>query len=143
MTQQIFTSERNTFPNASLSYNSLVSYLHFCCLYFQQDIRFWLNHLVMTCVLRIFDSHRFTRCSTIQFLNSLKYLSVQFPSRLLTGNTCFHGAILLFISTRQGRLICFSIFKSSVLFFLETLFFGLCLVNSGCDDSLAADQFSL
>ena len=40
-------------------------------------------------VLRILDSHIFTRSSPFALLN----LFVQFPSRLLAGNTSIHGPI--------------------------------------------------
>ena len=64
----------------------------FCCLYFQQEITFWLTHfLSMTYVSKMFDSHILTRYSPLWFLDPLKYLSVQFPSCLLAGNTCIRG----------------------------------------------------
>ena len=43
----------------------------------------------MTCVSRMFDSHRFTRCSSFRFLYPLEYFPVQF-SCLLAGNTWVH-----------------------------------------------------
>ena len=36
--------------NASISYNSVMSYFHFWYLYFQQERKIWLIHLAMTYV---------------------------------------------------------------------------------------------
>ena len=109
--------------NASISYNFMVSYFHFCYLYFRQETKFWLIHLAMTCVSRVLDSHRFTRCSLFWFLIFFKYHSVRFPSRLLAGNTFVLGPIHVpnyigwgIDTRRQIVLICFCIFKSGVLF---------------------------
>lgn len=90
----------------------------------------------MTCVLSMFDLHRFLRCSLI--------LSVQFSSRHLPGNNCIHGSILdpyyLLIATKQVGLICYCIFISGFLVLCRNLSFCFCLVNSDCDASLAVDN---
>ena len=80
---------------------------------------------------------RFTRCSPFWFLILLEYLSVQFSSRLMAGNTCIHGSIHV---SKQVGLICFCIFKSGVLDFCRNSLFGFCLANSECDAYPAVDH---
>ena len=86
------------------SLNTDMSYFHFCPLYSQQEIKFWLIHLMSLLVglyLRMLDSHIFKRYSPFWFLDPIKHLSVQFSSLLLTGNTCFNG---LFQKKRNGGI---------------------------------------
>ena len=93
--------------------------------------------LAMTCILRIFDSHIFTRSSPFGLLN----LFVQFPSRLLAGNNCIHGLIhvLYCYQYYAGMPDLFLQFQMSQ-FFVEILSFGFSLANSDFDAYLAADQ---
>ena len=113
----------------------MVSYFHFFFIYthLQQEINFWLIHLAMNYV---------SRCFPFWFLNPLKYFFVQFLSCLLVGNphSWSHSSFLLFISTVLVRLIYFCIFKRSVLFFVEILTFGFCLVTFECDAYLPVDH---
>ena len=116
-------------PNASISYKSVVRF-HFWYFYFQRENTFRLIHLAVTCVSRMMiQTHRLTRCCPFWFLNPLKYLSVQFPSGLFAGNIPTqdgsHSCILLRISARQVGMICYSIFKSSVLVFCKNSVFWL------------------
>ena len=86
------------------SLNTGMSYFHFCHLYSQQEIKFWLIHLMSLLVglySRMFDSHIFKRYSPFWFLDPIKHLSVQFSSLLLAGNTCFNG---LFQKKRNGGI---------------------------------------
>ena len=108
-------------------------FFFFFCAHFHQEINFWLIHLAMNYV---------SRCFPFWFLNPLKYFFVQFLSRLLVGNphSWSHSSFLLFISTVLVRLIYFCIFKRSVLFFVEILTFGFCLVTFECDAYLPVDH---
>ena len=86
----------------------------------------------MTCILRLFDSHRSTRCSPFWLFNHFKYLPVQFSSCLLAGKIFIH------ISTALGLIV---VFLNQVFhFFVEILPFVFCLVNSECGAYLAVDH---
>ena len=86
----------------------------------------------MAYVSRMFDS----RLSQFSFLNPLKYLSVQFPSRLFAGNTCIYGSIHVptFISSMQvdGFLV--------EKFLVEMRPVAFPLVNFECDAYLAVNH---
>ena len=124
----------------------MVSYSHFCHLHFQQEIKLWSSaqakiHLAMT-----FKDVWFTHIHNWLF-NPLKYLSVEFPCRLLAGNTCFYCLYAPFMFPkyyfRQG-LICFCIFPARVLVFcrnflfcfLSRYFWGWCISSSWSQFSL-------
>ena len=100
----------------------------------------------MACISRMFDSYGFLRCFPFWFLNLYEYLAKQFSSPVLIFYFCwqqFHSRFLasyLLASIRQLGLICFCIFKSSVLLFAEILSFSFFLVNSECDVYLPVDN---
>ena len=68
----------------------------------------------------------------------LKYLSMQFPSLLLTFKTCIHMNLLMFPKCYARADFC--IFSSRVLVFCKKLPFGFCLVNFERGTFLAVDH---
>ena len=129
------------FPNASIPYNSVLSYFQVYYFYFQQELKFWLIHLAIwlafwECLIHVYftDVPHFDSFSQIPFC-AVSFLSFGWQHLHLWAHSCF----LLFISTLQVGLICFYIFKSNVLVFCRQTF-GFCIVNSECDAHLAVDN---
>ena len=113
-------------------------------MYFQQKINFWLILYIdmgnITCVSRMFSSHRFWRCSLFRFLKPFKYLCNFLPAFCFGWQHFLHLCFLLIIITRQVGLIC-SIFSNEVfLVFVEILSSCFCLVSSECYAYLSVDH---
>ena len=108
----------------SIFCNSAASYFSFFCyLCFQQEIKLCVlaNLLLLLVWLSNFlDSHRFTRCSLFFLI---------FPNTFLCNFiitfwlVILASCLLLFNYLVLGRLICFCIFKSSVLLFCRNSVF--------------------
>ena len=90
----------------------------------------------MACVLKLFDSDGFTRCSSLWLFNPFEYPPVQFRSGILVGNACIHVSYYLFI---RGRFVF--VFSNQVFWsFVEILSFGFYLVNYVFVSYLAFDH---
>ena len=113
-------------------------------MYFQN---FWPNqsHIGnMTCVSRMFDFYRFTRCSPFWFFNPLEYLPVQFCSRFLLwlAKLIFtFPANYFLLALRQSYGWIIFVFSNQVFWFIvEILSFSSCLVDSEYDAYLPVDH---
>ena len=111
-------------------------------MFFQQEINLWQIHCTenTTCVSRVFDSHRFTRCFLFCFLNLLEYLLCNFLLVFWLPALAFMFPAIC--STKQvGQIFVFS--NQVFYFFAEILSFVFCLVNSECDASLVVYHISV
>ena len=88
---------------------------------FQQEIMFWLIHHIRNIVYvsSMFDSNRFTRCFSFWFVNSLKYLPVQFSSRLLLWwqHLAVRAVLCLYFQIKCSSFLC----KFCVLIFVQLI----------------------
>ena len=105
-------------------------------------VKFWLincSYKNMTCVLRMFDS---LDLQDVPQFDSLIISNIFLCNFLPFFFFFFFGwqHLLPWVSTRQVGLICFCIFKSSVLVFCRKSLFVFCLTNSECDTYLATDH---
>ena len=89
----------------------------------------------MTCVSKLFDSRRFTRCSPFDFLILLNTLCNFLAFGLAT--LAFKFPVIFLIL----GLICFCIFRSNILVFCRnSVFCFFYLVNSECGAYQAVDH---
>ena len=98
---------------ALITYNSVANNCNF---YIICTFKGGNKVLTLTCVLKLFDSYRFTRFSLFWFFNPIS--SVKFSSCLLAGNTYVHASYLF-----SARADLFFFFQSGVLVFCRNIVF--------------------